>query len=497
MPGTSVVLGPFSGGINTQSDPSMVSDRELVDCVNMEVDLDGSLKSRPPVVRLADTPIGGRMLLLGFAYLMEGTYLIGSNSGGVWSRNAAGVWNQITSTIQSTSMVQFRNQIWLPAKPGGSASPGGWWHPNSGWNPIAAMPPGNSILVHKGRLYIAPGLTAPTNRSRIYYSGADATGTLDPTIWNLTDLFVDVNEGDGQILVDIIVFNDSIVCLKQDSTYVFAFDTSPKQGVIRKLSGTIGVTRDHCVALYENNMYIYHSGEVYEVVNFDFARINAKVPFLYDSTAAGTFAEDVFLTFFADRLLVRYYNKVYAFGMRTRAWTTWETPFYFGPIIPGPIQATGAINDIFYAGSCLTNENRWFQMNDGYDAVQAEEMNCTAKTKNYDMGSSFRYKRLFYWGCDILSVDDVTGIITPVVAPISIPAPNPPDINDIQLVGTGGTGSPLPVRSFLKFLKALRFRQVNFQVKMTTNGTISRGPVRLFGLTAFVKSKEHAVKEAS
>ena len=497
MSGASVVLGPFAGGLNTQSDPSMVSEQELVECINFEVDLDGGLRSRPPVVRLADTPAGNRMLLLGFAYLMEGTYLIGSCSAGLYARNTAGVWNLITNTIQSTQMAQFRNNVWLPANPG-SVSPGGWWHPNSGWNPIAAMPKGQAILSHKGRLYIAPGLTATTNRSRLYFSGSSGTGDsliLDPTIWDTVNDYLDVNEGDGQILVDIIVFNDSIVCLKENSTYVFAFDTSPKAGVVRKVNGTIGASRERCVVLYENNMYVYHAGEVYEVVNFDYQRINAKVPFVYEANA--NLSEPGSLSLMADRLVLRFFNKVYVFGMRTRSWTEWKSALYFGYIVAGPRQPTIDANDVFYAGSAITTENRFYQINDGYDATSAEEMTCTVKTKNYDMGSSFRYKRLFYWGCDILSIDDVTGIVTPVVAPVSIPAPEPPDINDIQLVGTGGTGSPLPVRSFLKFLKAMRFRQINFQVKMTTDGTLSRGPVRLFSITAFVRQKENAVKEAS
>src|SRR5688572_1571561 len=41
-------LGPFHGGINNYSDMSAIADQELVDCVNFDIDLDGSLKTRPP-----------------------------------------------------------------------------------------------------------------------------------------------------------------------------------------------------------------------------------------------------------------------------------------------------------------------------------------------------------------------------------------------------------------------------------------------------------------
>jgi hypothetical protein len=53
MPGAPIQVGPFIGGLNTFSDATAIADNELTVCENFELDLDGSLKSRPPIENLA------------------------------------------------------------------------------------------------------------------------------------------------------------------------------------------------------------------------------------------------------------------------------------------------------------------------------------------------------------------------------------------------------------------------------------------------------------
>jgi hypothetical protein len=49
-------LGPFVGGMNNSTNnPATIADTELWDCLNMDVDLDGSLKMRPPIQEVALT----------------------------------------------------------------------------------------------------------------------------------------------------------------------------------------------------------------------------------------------------------------------------------------------------------------------------------------------------------------------------------------------------------------------------------------------------------
>jgi hypothetical protein len=500
MPGDPVRLGPFTGGINTLSDLTALADTELADCINYELDLDGSLVSRPPAVVHAAGIGTSKMRHLGFAMIGGTIYHIASNSAKT-SRSVDGVvWTDITTTFGASAMVQYGNKAWLV----NSAGAGGSWEPTGGFAAVATMPAGDAAVILKERMYIVPGANATVNASRLRWSTV-----TDPSIWNPVTDFADVGSGDGQNLVDIAVLNDNLVLFKNDSTYSFAFDSGPSGGILRKISGTIGATRRDCVALYEQSLYVYHEGNVYEIVNFDFARLNTKVPFLYDPTAPSSFTDEVFICVFGDRLLVRYYNRLYVFGFRTRTWTRWTSSLYFGVLRGAPINTTAAVNPQYYAGACVSGDNRIFRIDDGFGSL-AEAMTCSIQTKNYDLSISYQFKRLFWWGVDISSSTSVDGIVTPIVFKFAVtwaalsthtwnslttwdqPLTAAPGISDTVLIATGGV-----VRKFVKFLKSIRFRQVNFFVSTTITGTSVDGPVRLFSLVALIGQKQTVSKAVS
>lgn len=506
MPGGQALrLGPFIGGINTLSDPSAIADSELVDSINFELDIDGSLLCRPPIQEIiVNSGFAERILLLGIALLGGNIYVIGSNSGGVyyWTSNS---WTLITNTFQATCMAQYMDKIWLVAKPG-SANPGGNWD-GATFTAVAAIPKGSACIVHKERLFVVPGITTVANSSRLSFSNAG-----DFTTWPGIN-FIDVGPGDGQHLVDLVVYQDNLLLFKEDSTYVLAYDSKPSDAIVRKISNTLGTTKAHCVVNYENSVFIYHEGEVYEVINYDFNRINTKVPFLYDPTSPGgaSFSEDVFLTLFGDRLLVRYFNRVYVYGLRTRTWSRWlssnDNLHFFGPMVPFPSNVSSAVNDAYYAGSCISNQKNMIRINDGFDTTTDEKdlsnsvtISCKAVTKNYDLAASHLFKRLFWWGADVLTSNSVTGAATPITAvfqstwdelafftwdnlntwdyPLSVPT---------SVTTAVATGSGV-LRKFVKFLKGLRFRQINFSVTLTSSGKNTDGPARLYSVTALVKT---------
>lgn len=504
MPGGQPLrLGPFTGGINTLSDPSAIADSELVDCNNFELDIDGSLLCRPPIQHvLNNAGFAERIVLIGVALLGGNTYVIGSNSGGVyyWTSNS---WTLITATFQATCMVQYANKIWLVAKIG-SANPGGSWD-GTVFTAIAAIPKGAAAVVHKERMYVVPGITATTNDSRLTFSNAGNFAT-----WSVTD-FLDVKAGDGQHLVDLVVYQDNILLFKEDSTYLFAFDIRPSDGVVKQISSTLGATKQHCVANYENSVFMYHEGEVYEVVNLDFNRINTKVPFFYDPTvpSGGAFVEDVFLSIFGDRLIIRYFNRIYVYGLRTRTWTRWSSSSeelnYFGPIVSFPSNVVAAVSDVYYAGSCISTKKNLIKLLDGRDSTNVEldsvgnvTITNMIQTKTYDLAVSHQFKRLFWWGADILTSNAVTGTANPIVAtfqstwddlttwdalmtwdyPLSTPAS----------VSTSVAAVSGVFRRFARFTKGLRFRQIYFTVTTTSGGYTGDGPARIYSLTALIRT---------
>jgi hypothetical protein len=370
------------------------------------------------------------------------------------------------------------------------------------------MPYGYTAVVHKNRMFISSGILALSATG----SRVDVSAPSNPAAWvgtgSGTAVQFDVNAGDGQSISRMVVFNDNIMIFKQESTYFFAYDTDPGLGQIRKISNVIGAANKFCVGDYENNLYVFHQNNVYEVVNTDFSRMNLRVPFELDGTG-GTYDMPIFLSIVDERLLVRYYNYIYVFNLRTRTWTRWTSTRYFGPLQSIPKDLTGDAQNTFIGGSCLVGDKGWYTIFPAYTNTAVETFTCTAKTKNFDMSIGHKFKRMYWWGADVASVNSITGSLTPVVYSFAA------TWGDLSATTWGSLtvwGQPLATpsvvstavatlsaarRRFIKFPKALRFRQVNFQVDLTTDGSLSTGPVRLFTITGLMAEKETVSQQVS
>lgn len=369
MPGGKPLrLGPFIGGLNTGSDPTAIADAELVTCQNLELDIDGSLVSRPPFVELEGSPIWTERGVALCEGIFAGVhYLIVSNINGVFAY-ANGTWTTITTTFKASCAVQYADKIYLVPHPS-AANPGGKWDPVGGFTAVAAIPKAGSLAVHKERLYIVPGEDATTNVTRLQFTDP---GNFD--VWPGSN-FIDIGQGDGTYLLDVTVYQDNLLLFKNQTTYVLAYDVRPTDAVVRKISSTIGVTSMNCVANFENQVYSLHNGRVYEIVNYDFHPINLKVPFVLDQGSPTPFAsENLFLGILGDRLVVRYYSKVYVYGFNTRTWSEWLSARsvlnYFGPIVTINADA----GDLYFAGSSLTANRSLIQLFDTVDAVHKEQV---------------------------------------------------------------------------------------------------------------------------
>lgn len=516
MPGQELRLGPFLGGLNLFSDPSSVADTEMVSCINFEVGLEGSLVSRPPVTQFQATAPSAtsniKILLL--AILGGTTYLIGSNGQGVY-QSTGGAWTLLGGTVQSDFAVQYNNKVWFFPKIG--TTNGATWDGTT-YTVITTLPACTAGLVYKERVWIVPGPPAGTNTARLQYSL-----TADPNSWNTGDAtFIDIQPGDGKKLVDIVVYQDNIMLFKEDSTYVLSFDSVPSSATLKRVNPTIGVSGSYSVVSFENSVFVFHRDAVYEIVNYHWTKLNVKVPFPYDATlpaspVGATFAFTHFLTIFGDRLVFRYYKKLYSFGIRTRTWTEFQistvnNEHWFGPLTRWP-SSGNLVMDVYYGGSCIANDVRTYKMQNGYDNTTTESatINCSMLTKNFDSAYGRRYrifsfgqrfKKMHWWGATVYTSQSVTGIVTPIVTNFSVtwsqakvytwqqlgtwqrPLVNAPSITQTW------TNPGTLASHFVKFPKSLRYRQVNFQIQMQTDGTLLTGPAKLFGIINTMEVKQ-------
>jgi hypothetical protein len=141
-----------------------------------------------------------------------------------------------------------------------------------------------------------------------------------------------------------------------------------------------------------------------------------------------------------------------------------------------------------------------------------EYIDCRVQTKTYDYKAPAAFKRLFWWGADIKTSMLVTATLKPVALKQG------PTWGDLQafthqyLKEQGGTfGNPLSFqlnvlsvedgadpsnaltetgRIFMKFKKAVRFKQAAFALELSSLGNADTGPLKVHSLVTFVLPKE-------
>lgn len=374
---SAVAIGPFTGGLNNVSRAGEARDTETVDLVNFEVTVDEALTSRPPIEAIAGSTLPATNTIgwdiLGVYrvsttewYLIvvtptDGTtnvnttvkaYLngiIGAGETITTIKNSVGIANKVTS------MVQFKDWLYFNVETGASDT-GFRWKIGSavGGSAIATMPKGSVMISWKTRLWIS-GTGENSNGDRVFFSTVDATGP-HPETWGSSDFF-DVAPGEGGFITALVPSFNNLIIFKTDGTWRFAYPSKPSQGIVDKISGNVGCASKYAVVEFENYMYVYDQGRVYEMVNSNFTQINRFVLFQEDALAVDSQAVGVELSIVNRRLIVRYFNAVYCFSVDTKAWAQWRT--YSGT--PGrffemPTDSNSAVASQFYAASRGTQQ---------------------------------------------------------------------------------------------------------------------------------------------
>lgn len=509
-----VKIGPFTGGLNIYSDPSAIGDTECADINNFDIDLDGTLVSRPPVTMIAGTATANGWTILGYFTWTNGVvYIIFSlkqASGTYFYNTSTLAFTLITATISATSMVQYANKVFLVSPPT-SGNPGGSWDPTAGFATIATMPHGVTACLYKERMYIGSGIEH-TTPSRLFFSLASNPAGA----WAGTD-FLDVNNGDGQDIIKIVSYNGAIVVFKINSIYMFAYDSAPTKGAVQILSSTIGLTSTESVEVFEGILYMMYNNFVYMVTNWNWEQINVKVPFVYVNTHLGTSSTDYSVSVIGNRLVCKYFDIYYVYGLKTKAWTKWtftaDAQLFPAKFWKYPIAdpATGIAR---YFSTCalftVSAANVMQVLRDTYDNVSSESMLCSVRSKTYNFNVPYSYKRLFWWGSDLLSNSLIDAKIIPVTYGVPVTwdqlsaytwdelasnAWNQPLDVILDVTDSADIHNTSGVRMFVKWLKSIRFRQLSFDVSSTVDGTTTTGPFRLFSITAFVANKQLSNKK--
>lgn len=356
-----VQIGPFTGGLNNISLSGEARDTEVVDLVNLEVSVDTSLTSRPPIEAIPGSTLpttntigwdvlGIYRVTTAEWYLIvsvpkDGTtntdttvkaYLngvVGAGETVLTIKESVGIANRVSS------MVQFKEKLFFNVN-ADATDRGFWWKKGDsvGGTTVASMPRGNVLISWKTRLWVS-GTGQAADGDRVWFSTINASGPL-PDTWGAADFF-DTAPGEGGFITAMVPSFNNLIIFKNDGTWRFSFPSQPAKGVVDKISGDVGCASKNAVVDFENYMYVYDQGRVYEMVNSNFSQLNRFVNFTEDTLSVDSVATGVELSIVNRRLLIRYFNNVYCFTIDSKAWSQWRT--YAGT--PGRFVALPADSD--------------------------------------------------------------------------------------------------------------------------------------------------------
>lgn len=413
---TPVKLGPWSGGMrNSTGLGENISDNEVYELTNLEVDLDGSLVNRPAILNLpllqpdGVTPQTGTSgIRIWGRYLPNDgrVFLVVTFAGTVRLVTAStGVLDAVTATVTVGAVIQYNNKLWVIPAPG-AATQGGYFdatNPTITWTAVAAIPQGQSAVAYKERIFVGCGIQATTNTARVRFS---AVG--DPLVWNGSDNF-DVGPGDGEKLVDMVAVANDIIILKEHSTWRFTYAKLPSQADLTNIDRRIGVPATNCAVVYNSNtVYVLHDNAVYELVNSIYKRISAPIAMTQVLDASLNAADTYGLTLFRDRLFVRYYSNMYVYSLRVQRWSRWTTARKFSKIVVIPTASLGL--DTAYMHTATTDDpgKVYLFRDDRVTSVgSSEDFDCTITTKvmNFDIPQGF--KAISHGGLDVATSGNV------------------------------------------------------------------------------------------
>jgi hypothetical protein len=161
-----------------------------------------------------------------------------------------------------------------------------------------------------------------------------------------------VAPGESGFITAMLPLNNSILIFKNDGTWRFSYPGSPSKGQQDKISGYIGAANQLCVVDFENYVYVYSQGRLYELINNIYNQINRTVRFNLDSKGVDGNANDVSLSVVTRRLVFRYYNSLYVYFIDTKSWSQWRsyagTPGRFYQL---PADNSSANQSVYIAAS--------------------------------------------------------------------------------------------------------------------------------------------------
>lgn len=511
------LIDDFSGGVNNVDLIGTLQDNEVVLAENFDITSTGRLTSRPPITVTTDdgVTLAGEIDILGW-FLDDG----GTHHAVISSVDAAKTMleDSVTGTRitianwAASDCVQYGNRLYLVRTGGAGAK---WMRSPTGADPytlvaVPTMPAGERVIGHKGRLWVSRGST-------VYYSQVTniSGGT---TIDDFDGSFINVSPGDGQHIVELDTSFDDVLVIRNGSTWLISYDTDIAEGSVTQIDGDVGADSWRCVARYQDSHIVLNGAKLYRLTSRVYYPLHSdrKIALRGDGSFAD-FRIDSAVTVFGERALVWRNGTMYVLHLSTSGWTTYvseTTRFAHGYEHPAGVELFGASTIFGVSGAENGMESQLssplYRSVDRIDtlAAEAETYLCRMRTKAYAWNEPTQMKHLFSWGLDVVSKNPILGRAIPLALVTTVVTYD--QMNEVtwDVLNEGTWDYPLvppvfvegirdvpgiaPVQVYARMPQNLWFRQLAFEVQLTTDGSTASAPCRIESIATIVAVRTRA-----
>jgi hypothetical protein len=272
---------------------------------------------------------------------------------------------------------------------------------------IAAMPAGTMMTTFKDRIFLINTLATNGDENKLYYSDESAYGTWGANSYNR------IGTSNGDYLVSMIVFNDTLILFKSRSIWVLVADTaSPAGWTYRNLHPTLGCVGRGTPTVISGMIYFLANDGCYRTDGTSFERISRPIETLFQLESAQpslTLGREAI--YYDDKYLINSYagtTSMYLYDTKHEGWTSWTMSFApAGFAVYTDIQTYRAmyignytqprIHQMYADEGMAGSVNNWTDAGSNYT--------CIWQSKRQTWDEPTKLKRNYYFMMDVSHTD--------------------------------------------------------------------------------------------
>lgn len=393
-----VTLQGFTG-VNLEQNPRFIGDTELSECVNFDLERGGELTKRKGFEQISSgATLGSNPVeILGHYLTSTHSQIIVKAGSNVYYSNDGISFTLLGNYSDASFGVQY-NSLFYIIRSGATIIE---WNGTAA-SDITGSPSGTFAIIHKERMFVLNSVASGSLNSRYYFS---LPGNVASTGWVGTN-FIDVQPGDGDFLVAMVILQDLLILFKGKTTWALYTQGTTSDWQQRNLSYEVGCISKYSIQLAQDSIYFSGESSIYRTDGASFEKISTPINSVIEDRIVNltTINKDSF-AYWEDKLICLIApdsstRRYFVYHFKSEGWTEWS---FAGGIIPSTFLEirTNTPQQGLYAGDLASN-GKLLRLGADVFTDLGSNYTCSIRTKQYAFDSPNNMKRGKWLGLEMM-----------------------------------------------------------------------------------------------